>query len=123
MKKYKGKYLTINSIEDVMYDIALQEIDGMDEEDARYYLMNDAIPVTGSVSNLIYYSQTEPIACEFYDEIMELVNEIYFKDVPYEVVKSLNNLTWFVWEYIVFGNENNIDEIIEIAKDKGIINE
>ena len=123
MKQYKGKYLTVIDIKDVMYDIALQEIDGMSEEEARHFLLEDAIPVNGSVSNLIYFSQTEPIACEFYDDIMPLIKEIYYKDVPYEVIKSLNNITWFAWEYIVFGNEQNINEIIELAKEKGIINE
>jgi len=57
MKQYKGKYLTIVDIKDVMYDIVLQEIDGMNEKEARNYLLNDVIPVTGSVSNLIYYAQ------------------------------------------------------------------
>jgi len=123
MEKYLSKYLTVNSIKDVMYDIALQEIDGMDEEEAKDFLMNDAIPVTGSVSNLVWFSQTEPIACEYYDEIMELANNFYYKNIPYEIVKLLNNLTWFAWECIVLGNEENIDEIIKIAKEKGIINE
>jgi len=121
MKQYTGKYLTINSIEDVMFDIALIEIDGMTEEEARNFLINDAIPVNGSVTSLIYYSQTEPIACEYYGDIMYLIEEIYCKDVPFEVIKSLNNLTWFAWEYIVLGNEENVNEIIEIAKDKKLI--
>jgi len=121
MKKYTGKYLTVIDIKDVMYDIALQEIDNMSEEDARYYLLEDAIPVTGAVSNLIYYSQTEPIACEFYDDIMPLMEDVYYKSIPFEVIKTLNNITWFAWECIVFGNEQNINEIIEIAKEKGIL--
>jgi len=123
MKQYLGKYLTINSIKDVMYDIALQEIDGMDEEEAKDFLMNDAIPSFGSVSNLVWFSQTEPIACEYYDEIMELANDFYYKNIPYEIVKSLNNITWFAWEYIILGNKENVNEIIKIAKEKGIINE
>ena len=123
MKQYLGKYLTINSIKDVMYDIALQEIDGMDEEEAKDFSMNDAIPSFGSVSNLVWFSQTEPIACEYYDEIMELANDFYYKNIPYEIVKSLNNITWFAWEYIILGNKENVNEIIKIAKEKGIINE
>ena len=116
MKKYTGKYLDINSIEDVMFDIAIDEIEYMTEYEARKYLMNDAIPITGSVKNLIYYADTEPIACEYYDEIMDLIEDIYWKDVPIDVIKSLNNLTWFAWEYIVLGNEENINKIIELAK-------
>ena len=126
---YKYKHLTSkdrnykDNIESVMKDIALDEIDGMNEENARYYLMNDAIPSTGSVTNLIYYSQTEPIAKEYYNEIVEYIYEIYGESIPFRVVESLNNLTWFAWEYNILGNEENIDAIIELAKEKGLLNE
>jgi len=117
-----GKYIEFcMSVKDEMYDIALGEINGLNEEEARYFLMNDAVPVTGAVSGLIYYSETEKIGCEYYCEIIEMMSEIYGNEIPYKVISSLNSLTWFAWEYIVLGNESNIDEIIEIAKDKEII--
>ena len=123
MKKYIGKYLTINSIKDVMYDIAMQEIEEMSEERAIDYLMNEAIPINTPINHLIYWEQTEQIAYEFYKEILELMYERYNDYIPYKYIETLNDITWFAWEYIVFGNENNINEIIKLAKDKGIINE
>ena len=117
-----GKYIEFcNSVKDEMYDIALCEIDGMSEEEARYYLLNDAVPVTGAVSGLIYYSETEPIAREYHCDIVELMGDVYGDCIPYQSIKSGNDMTWFAWEYLVLGNESNIDEIIELAKDKEII--
>jgi len=117
-----SKYIDIyNTIKDEMFDIALDEIYGMSEEEAIHYLMNDAIPVTGAVSELIYYSQTEPIAREYHCEIVEMMKDVYGDCIPYGCIKSGNDMTWFAWEYLVLGNESNIDEIIELAKEKGII--
>ena len=117
-----GKHIEFcMSIKDEMYDIALCEIDGMSEEDARYYLLNDAVPVTGAVSELIYFSQTEPIAREYHSEIVEMMRDVYGDCISYQSIKTGNDMTWFAWEYIVLGNEANIDEIIELAKDKELI--
>jgi len=117
-----GKHIEFcMSVKDEMFDIALNEIDGMSEEDARYFLMNDAVPVTGAVSGLIYYSQTEPIAKEYYEEIIEMLRELYGEEIPYKLIKTLNNLTWFTWEYLILCNEENVNEIIELAKDKKLI--
>jgi len=117
-----GKYIEFcNSVKDEMYDIALCEIDCMNEEEARYYLMNDAVPATGAVSELIYYSQTEPIAREYHSEIVEMMRDVYGDCIPYQAIKTGNDMAWFAWEYLVLGNEYNINEIIELAKDKEII--
>jgi len=93
----------------IMKDIAIDNIDGMDRDEARYYLENEAIPVSGSVSGLIYYADTEPYAQEFHDEIIELMEEIYDKEIPSELL-TLNAMTWFAFEYLLSGM---VDEIIE----------
>ena len=102
--------------------ITFQNIDGMSEEEARNYLMNNAIPSCGSVSGLIYYSETEPLACEYFDEIIEIMKDVYGNCIPSNRL-SLNDLAWFAWQYLILGNEDMIDEIIEEAIEEGIIEE
>ena len=117
-----GKYIKLcRTVKEKMFDIALQEIEGMDEEEARYFLMDDAVPNYGAVTKLIYHSDTSPIAAEFYDEIIELICNIYGDNIPCSSVDSLNTIAWFAWEMIVLGNESNIDEIIELAKEYEVI--
>lgn len=110
------------SLKDELYEIALQNIEGMTEEEARYYLENDAIPASGSVSGLIYYNETEPLACDYYDEIIEIMQEIYGDCILADIL-TLNNMTWFAWEYLILGNEEVIDEIIELAHERNILKE
>ena len=73
MKNYEGKYIkNVKTLKDAMLDIALYNIDGMNEKEAKNFLLNDAIPAYGLVSGLVYYKETESIAVQFYDEIIEL---------------------------------------------------
>ena len=120
---YKEKileYYEIRSIKDCMMDIALYNIDGMSFEEAKHYLEYDANPSVGSVSGLIYYSETEPIAYVFYDEIMELINECYGNEIPYQLVSKLNNITWFAWENYI-GDDDFIEDVLEKALELKLI--
>ncbi len=102
--------------------IAFDNIEGMSEEEARNYLMNEAHPASGSVGGLIYYNETEPIACEHHDEIIEMMQDVYGNYIPSDRL-SLNDLAWFAWEILILGNEDIIDEIIEEAVEKEIVKE
>ena len=122
MKNYEAKFLkSVESIEDVMLDIALYNIDGMDEEEAKDFLLNNAIPAYGAVSGLIYYKETKPIAVQFYNEIIELLKDIYGDYIPTQVIENLNNLSWSAWEVLVLGNEDFIDKILDKAKKLNIL--
>lgn len=120
---YKEKileYYEIKNVRDCMMDIALYNIDGMDYEEAKHYLEYDSNPSIGSVSGLIYYSETEPIAYTFYDEIMELINDIYGNEIPYQLVSKLNNITWFAWENYI-GDDEFIEDVLEKALELKLI--
>jgi len=107
------------TLKEKMFEIALNNIDGMTEEEAEHYLENDAIPATGSVSGLIYYSETEPITIEYFDDIIEIMKEYHGDCIPSEYL-SLNNMAWFAFEHYVF---HYTTEIIEEAKKRGLLNE
>ena len=117
-----GKYIELcESIEEKMFDIALQEIEGKNEKEAEDYLMYYAIPSSGSVTKLIYHCDTEPIGCEYYSQIMEVAKEMCGERIDYEHTKTLNDLVWFAWDVLILENEENIEKIIKIAKERGII--
>ena len=99
----------MSELRQVMKDIAIDNIDGMNREEARYYLENDAICSAGSVSGLIYYKETEPIAQEYHDEIIDMMTEVFGDNIPSEML-SLNMMAWFAFENLLGGM---IDEIIE----------
>jgi len=109
------------SLKEDLKKIAFDNIEGMNEEEARYFLMNDAIPESGSVGGMIYYSETEPFAQTHYDEIIESLHGVYGKEIPSETINSLNNLAWAAWEIEVLQNSSFIDEIVEEAIEQGIV--
>ncbi|RLF44395.1 MAG: hypothetical protein DRN17_04525, partial [Thermoplasmata archaeon] len=78
----------MSNLEDVFKDILRDNIEGMNREEAKYYAENDAIPDAGSVSGLIYYSETEAIARDHYDEITQVVKDAYG---PMDECPSLND--------------------------------
>ena len=90
-----------------MLEIAKENIEGLDYEEALYYLNNDAIPAAGSVTGLIYYSDTEQIAEKYYDEIIDLMKELYGNNIPTDLL-TLNNMAWFAWEYYILGNGEQV---------------
>jgi len=108
-----------NTLENEFLQIALDNIDGMTYGEAYNFLMNDAEPSSGSVNGLIYYSETEGIAEDYYEDIIDLFCDIYGnKTLPYDLVQSLNNMTWAAWSFMVYGNEDNIEKILKIALKK-----
>ena len=99
----------MSELRQVMKDIAIDNISGMDRDEARYYLENDAICSVGSVSGLTYYKETEPIAQEYHDEIIDMMIEVFGDNIPSEML-SLNMMAWFAFESLL---GEMIDEIIE----------
>lgn len=103
--------LGLNSdLEKAMFDILENNIDGMDLYKVKYYMENDAICSTGSVSGLIYYSETKEIFKENFEEIFELVEE--YKEEIGEAPNfdmNYNNLVWFAFEWLNNKWFNSID--------------
>ena len=94
----------MKTLTETIKELMLSNIDGLGKEDDRYFLENDAIPSAGSIGGLIYYSETEELAKEYHDEIIDLMEEYGVSNL------SLNDMAWFAYEAISHGL---IDEVLE----------
>ena len=100
------------TLREELIEMAKKEIEGMARKEAIYWLNNDAIPSSGSVTALMYYRDTEPFACRHHDEIVEIMEESDMK------LMTLNDMAWFAWEYYILGQgEEIIDELMGIEED------
>ncbi len=81
-------------LQEIFKDILRANMEGMNRKEAEYYAENDAIPDSGSVSGLIYYSETEPIAKDNYDELTQTIKDTFG---PMDECPSLNDLVWMGW--------------------------
>lgn len=87
--------LTIAVIDDIL------EYNETDEDILNY--LKDVINygcVSGIVSSLIYYTDTEKFFDDFSNEILELLDVKKEKCESYESQFSKNNLSWFAYEEI-----------------------
>jgi len=105
----------MKNLRDVLLNIAKENINGLTYEEALYYIDNDAIPSDGNVSGLIYTSDTKKLACKFHDEIIELMQEFGF-----EKPLKLNEMAWFAWEALIFGNGERVLEDLGWSKEEDI---
>ena len=80
-------------------DIILDEA-GESDEEIIAYLENVTIHgcATGTVSSLIYYSDTEAFFDRHVDEIFDLYNEAKAEYGEMDIELSRNNLAWFGFE-------------------------
>ena len=114
--KYKPYMLDeVKNLRECMFDIALYNTTGLTPYQAEYYLTNEAEPTYGLVDGLKYSEERELIACSFYDEIMKIINKEYRDGIPYEVTRTLCDLTVFAWRYYT-SDEQFIEEILKKIK-------
>ena len=121
-----------DTLEYVFMDIALYNIDGSTKEEAEaFFRDNNCDPYIGAVSGLIYYAETEPIAQDYYDDIIDIIRDfygLYVREygrndlfIPFEYIKSLNHLTWAAWVAFVINNDDFKDKVIKIAEEKNLL--
>ena len=56
--------------------------------------------VSGCVSSLIYYEDTDKFFSQYYDEILEMLNELnIWHGISFDI--NSNNLAWFAYEEIM----------------------
>jgi len=75
-------------------------IAGMTEREALYWVENDAWCESGSVSGLIYYTDTVAFFDKHEEEILDLAQECEFKQDPAELGMTgyKNIMAWFAFE-------------------------
>jgi len=94
-----------------LLNIVRENIDGLSYDEALDYLDNDAVPVAGNVSGLIYKEDTEKLAREFHDEIIELMEHVGFNKPL-----RLNAMAWFAWEALILGCGEVVLDDLEWSK-------
>ena len=99
LEMVKNSIETKNELEKTMLDILINNLVDCDSlEDIKNYMENDAICVNGSVSRLIYYSETHAIFKEFYEEIFNLYNDLKEEYGELNIELNANNLVWLTFE-------------------------
>ena len=72
------------------------------EDIIAMYANNEFSCISGCIGELIYYSQTEAIFKNHFNEVLELAEE--FKEnsgLNLDIELTANNLVWFTFEYMV----------------------
>jgi len=82
------------SLRQTFLDILEDNIEGMSKKEAEYYIENDAIPESGSVSGLIMYAETEEIGAKYHSELMQIIKDNFGE---MDECPSLNDLVWIAW--------------------------
>lgn len=87
----------MSNLREAVKSIIIDKLDGYNSEEAKYWFENpqEYSCVNGCISDLIYYSDTEPFAREHHDEIVELMKEYGAEPM------SANDMAWFGFEATV----------------------
>lgn len=99
---------SLNKVEKEVYKLG-----GVDFEKLYEYIDDYFDPSKGSVSGLIYYSDTLPFAQDWWLEIGEALKELGHTERI-----SPNEMTWAIWEIMMgklecFKEEINIEDYLE----------
>jgi len=94
-------------LRDKIKELIKDKLDGYTYKEAKAWFNNprNHNPQNGSIGGLFYYSDTEPLAIEYHDEIVKLMN-----DCGYDKPLSLNDMAWFAFEVLLPELENEILE-------------
>ena len=83
------------------------------EDVVTMYNNNEFSCINGCIGELFYYSQTEGIFKNHFNEVLELIEE--FKEnsgMNLDIELTANNLVWFTFEYMVTGWYYDIKDYI-----------
>ena len=82
------------------------------EDAVTMYNNNEFSCINGCIGALIYYSQTEGIFKNHFNEVLEMVQE-YFETYGYNNIGlDANNLVWLTFEFMVTGWYYDIKDYI-----------
>lgn len=90
----------MTNLHNAIFEEIKNNIEGMTREEAKYWIENDAICVTGSVNGLIYYYDTSAFFDEHEEEILDLAKDYEFTADPVELGMGgfKNCMAWFAFE-------------------------
>jgi len=101
----------MKNLRDALLNIARENIEGLTYQEALDFLNHDAIPDDGNVSGLIFTDDTEKLARDYHDEIIDLQKGLGF-DKPLK----LNDMAWFAWNLLILGNGKTVLEDLGWSK-------
>lgn len=121
----KSEVTEYKDLFEIFIDILEQNIDAnsLDEiENIKVYL-EEAYPITGAVSGLIYYSETHKIFAENFEEIFDYISEYdecFIDNLKSSDSFNANGLVWAAWETWIYtfamskfeDFESELDDII-----------
>ena len=103
-----------NKLQQIYKDIFVSECSeyGSIEEVAEAIDSGNFSCESGCIGELIFYSQTEGIFKNHFNEVLEMVQE-YFETYGYNNIRlDANNLVWLTFEYMVTGWYYDIKDYI-----------
>ena len=95
LKKWKDESSLISEVIDIILD-QIEEYDN--PQDYFEEVLNHGC-VSGVVPALITYEDTEKFFDRHVDEIFDLLNEVEYREIKFEL--NRNNLAWFAFEEFV----------------------
>jgi len=104
----------MQTLEQAVLEEIESNVEGMNRDEAQYWVENDAICISGAVSGLIYYHDTMKFFDKHEDEILDLAKDYDFNvDVREEGTTGFKNqMSWFAFEVLKDGVfDNNIDDL------------
>ena len=103
-----------NKLQQIYKDIFVSECSeyGSIEEVAEAIDSGNFSCINGCIGELIYYSQTEGIFKNHFNEVLEMVQK-YFETYGYNNIGlDANNLVWLTFEFMVIGWYYDIKDYI-----------
>ena len=95
LKKWKDE----SKLTSEVVDIILDEIEEYGDPQNYFEYVLKYGCASGAVSALITYEDTEKFIDRHVDEIFDLLNEVEYREIKFEL--NRNNLAWFAFEEVV----------------------
>ena len=95
LKKWKEE----SKLTSEVVDIILNQIEEYEEPEDYFETVLKYGCVSGVVPALMYYKDTEEFFDRHVDEICDLLNEVEYREIKFEL--NRNNLAWFAFEEVV----------------------
>lgn len=100
-----------NTLQQAVFEIVESALEGYSKAEQKTWLEDLAAHgcISGMVSSLIYYHQTERFFDQHADEILELANLLCFSVNVTEVglTQFKNNMAWFAFEILAVNYETD----------------
>jgi len=103
--------------EDELIEIVFENIKNMDYDEAYNFLLDTYADDRGSIKGL----PDQKLALENFDGNMEYFNLVFGDEIDLHYIDTIDHISTGIYNLYIAGNEEKIEEILEIAKEEDII--